>query len=825
MNAYRIALRMLWRDWRGGELGVLLAALIVAVAMVSGISAFTSRLQASLEQESHRFLAADLVLRSPREVPAEWLQKANQLGLRSAEILSFPSMLSLGDDMQLASVKAVSSAYPLRGELMMSRQPFGTPEAVSKGPPLGEVWLDSRLFPLLNVEVGDSIVIGDLSLKVSAAIRSEPDRASGLIGFGPRALLHLDDIPATGVVQLGSRVSYRYLFAGTPALIAEYSHWLEPQLSPSHNLVDVAGGQPRIAQSLERSEGFLLLAGSLGVVLAGVAIALAARRFSERHYNHVAILKSLGATESQINSLYFFSLLVLGIVATVLGWLLGWGLQQGFMRIFEAYLPDIETGPGLRPFVIGGVTGLVCLFVYAWPPLKRLGSASPLRVLRRDLPGEDMRGIGDYLIGLLAIVLLMRWYSGSTELTLGVLAGISLAVSVVGGVATLLLRGSREVGMKAGSIWRLALSGLQRRGRDNAIQVVIFSLAIMLLLILVLVRTSIIEEWQLQLPQGTPNHFMLNIAPGEDVAVGRLLDTAQIDRQPLYPMVRGRVTHVADQTLAERQPDDDEVLDWELNMTWSEDLPPGNEIVAGQWWQESAELPQVSIEREAAARLNIGVGEQIRFLIGSREIIAEVSSLRSLDWRSLQPNFYIVFEPGALDTFPATYMTSFYLDPENKLLLNDLIRAHPTITVLEMDLVISQIKSIIDQVTRAIELVLSVILVAGALVLVAGVQSSLDTRLEESAIIRTLGGSSKLILGSLVIEFGVLGLIAGALASVGAEAAVYVIQREVFEMPYVSHPWLALLGPLCGVVIIGLVGVFSCRKVVNTPPIYVLRGL
>lgn len=825
MKIYRIALRQLSRDWRGGELGVLAAALVVAVAMVSGISSFTSRLQANLEQESHRFLAADLVLRSPRDVPQEWLAEASGRGLDVARTLSFPSMLAAGDALRLSSVKAVSSRYPLRGELTVSAQPFGTLESASRGPEPGSAWLDSRLFPLLGVGVGDTVEIGDVALTVTAAIRSEPDRAGNFSSYGPRAMFHVDDIEQSGVVQPGSRVSYRFLFAGSSEQIAEYSAWLESRIDPSHGLMDVANGEPRIAESLQRAESFLLLAGSLGVVLAGIAIALAARRFSERHYDHVAVLKSLGATSVQISMIYFAMLVMLGVLAIMLGWSLGWFIQWVFLSIFAEYLPALDAGAGLRPLLVSGVTGMVCLLCFAWPPLRRLGGVSPLRVLRRDIAEENLKGVGDYMVGLLAITLLMFWYSGNLALTAAVLGGIFCALAIVGGAAIVLLQGGREAGMRAGSVWRLALSGLQRRGKENTIQIVIFSLAIMLLLVLLLVRTSLVEEWQVQLPDGTPNHFMVNIAPGEEREIGVLLDQNNIDREPLYPMVRGRITHLGDDLLEDRQSANDPVMDWELNMTWSEALPPGNEITQGDWWSDDSDMPQVSVEADAAKRLNIQVGETISFKIGALDLVARVSSVRSLDWESLQPNFYIVFEPGALEEYPSTYMTSFYLDPEQKLFLNDLIRAHPTVTVIEMDVVIEQIKSIIDQVTRAIELVLVIILVAGSLVLIAGVQSSLDLRLQESAIVRTLGGSRRLILGSLVIEFVSLGLMAGALATVGAEFAVYLLQQEVLDMTFKMHPALWVLGPLVGAVVIGGVGVASCRKVVESPPALILREI
>mgnify|MGYP005848072917 CR=1 FL=1 len=818
--------RMLARDWRGGELGVLVAALVLAVGLVSGIRAFTTRLQAALVQESHRDLAADMVVRSGREMPAAWIDEAQSRGLSTARIMMFPSMVYTGEEnMQLTAVRAVTDNYPLRGELTFSATPFGDVEAADRGPRPGEVWLDSRLFPLLDVAVGGTVAIGEAELGIAAAARTEPDQASSFFGYGPRLLMHYDDIPATGVIQPGSRVEYRQLFAGEAAVLGRFGEWLEPQLAQGQSLLTVDEGQPGIGSALRRAENFLLLAGSLAVVLAGVAVALAARRFSERHMDYVAILKSLGATAPRVNRLYGGSLLLLGLLATLAGCALGWSLQAVFFEIFGDQLP-VQPGPsGARPYAIGAATSLVCLLSFAWPPLRRLGRASPLRVLRRDMPLENRRSLTDYLIGLAAVTLLMWWYSQDWRLTLAVLSGLAVTVALGLVLALSLLRGGRLVGMSAGSIWRLALAGLQRRGMANALQVVIFAMAIMLLLILLLVRTSLIDEWQTQLPADAPNHFMINIAPEDVQPIEQMLRAADIPTAPLYPMIRGRIMSINGVDLPRTEDATVDRRQRESNFTWSREPPTGNRLVAGQWWEPDTDEPLVSLEEGYAEELGVGVGDRIGFLVGASPLEVTVGSLRRVDWQSMRPNFFLVFPPRVLADFPATFMTSFHLDPDNKVYLNRLIRSFPTVTVIEMDIVIEQIRTIIGQVSTAIELVLGVILAAGALVLVAGVQASVDARMQESAILRALGARRGLVLGGLLIEFAALGLCAGLLAVFGAELSVYVLQTHAMDMNYSLSPWLWPIGILAGTVVIGALGVLSCRSVVSTPPITVLREL
>jgi putative ABC transport system permease protein len=825
--------KMLARDWRSGELTVLIIALVLAVTVVVGISAFTSRLQGALEQESHRFLAADLVVASGRDLPASWREEAQALNLNWAQTLQFPSMLFAGEEyMALASVKAVSAAYPLRGALQFSAEPFAAGHEVDDGPEPGTVWLDSRLFALLQVATGDRVGIGEAEFTVAGSIRAEPDQATAFSPYGPRVLMHIDDIPATKVVQPGSRVQYRQLFAGEAQRVAQWRNALEPQLTEGQRLVDVADGQQGIGGALTRAEQFLLLAGSLAVVLAAVAIALAARRFSERHIDVVAILKSLGATTATVSGLYGRALAALGLVAALIGCLLGWAVQALFFSFIAEQLPVAPGPAGSKPFVTGAATALVCLLCFAWPPLQRLANSSPLRVLRRDLPSESRRSAVDFALGLAAITGLMWWYSRDLALTLAVLSGLALSLACGLILAFTLLRGGRAVGMRAGSIWRLALAGLQRRGGANAMQVVVFGMAFMLLLVMLLVRTSLLEQWQNQLPAGAPNHFLLNVAPAEVDDIEHLLAERELLSDGLYPMVRGRVMAINDELLPADDVDEDgdgeedhERHQRESNLTWADALPAGNELLAGRWWTPGEDLHQVSVESGYAEHMELALGDKLSLLIGSQPLEATVTSIRELDWQSLQPNFFLVFPPGLLEQYPATFMTSFHLPAQDKLFLNEFVRRFPTVTVIEMDAVVDQVQRIVAQVSAAIELVLLIILATGALVLVAGVQASVDARMHESAILRALGARRGLLLGALAIEFAAMGLFAGVLAVLAAELTVYLLQVYVIDMAYQATPWLWPLGVLAAVVLITVLGVLACRKVVSTPPLRVLREL
>lgn len=822
------ALRFLWRDWRSGELTLLLASLVIAVATVTTITIFVDRLQQALERDSATFLAADRVIQSRDPIAADILEEATRVGLEQAQTLSFLTMAFSEDRARLSAVKAVSEGYPLRGSLSVAEEPFTVGSPVGSIPRRGEVWVESRLLPLIEIEIGEPVDIGFASFIATRVLVDEPDRGGGFNNAGPRVLMNLADVPVTEVVQPGSRLTYRYLFAGNAAALRDFEASAKPRLPEGARMFDVKESSESIGKTLDRAEQFLLLGGLLGVVLAGIAVALSAQRYSLRHYDHVAILKTLGATPATVDGLFLTMFVALGLVATLAGSALGFLVQIGIVEILRPNIPLDLPAPGIGPLWVGLTTGLVCLLAFALPPILRLRATEPIRVIRRNLGEEDRTASWlAYAAAAAGMIALMWWYTGHLVLTLMAFSGALVVVVVFSALALLLLRSGRALGMRAGSAWRLALAGMRHRGRQNITQILVFGLAMMLLLILYLLRTTLIQEWQAQVPDDAPNHFAINIAERDLGSIQDLLRSRGLAPSQLYALVYGSITNVATASGESWKPPEshnDGSRVFTRGLTAVATLPPDNAIVSGAWWAVDHDGPPlVSVEDGYAEEHNLALGDVIDFSIGEKTVTAAVASIRSVIWENLQPNFFFLLSPGALDEFPSTFVTSFRLEADQKLFLNDLLRAHPTVTVIEVDAIIRQIETIIDRVTLATELVLVLILASAGLVLLASIQASMDDRIRQQAILRTLGAGRRLIMGSLAIEFGVLGLFAGLVAATGAEITVFFLETQVFDLDYSVNPAVWLLGPLIGTLLIGAAGTAATVRLVRTSPTEILR--
>lgn len=827
-----LAINLLKRNWRSGELKLLGFSLLLAVAVLSGISIFTDRLEATLISESNSVLGADYIVRGSQPHNPEWPSAAEKDNIQQTQAALFSSMVFAGDEMHLASVKAVDAGYPLRGQFEISRVPFAMDladiEIAKTIPAPGEAWVDSRLLPLLKIQLGDKVAVGEYELTVTHVLIREPDSANPFSMTGARLIMNMADLAKTQVVQPGSRVDYQWLIASdNNSQLKRFVEQLKPQLSKHQRLIDIESAQERVGRTLQTSRQFLLLSAVIAVLLAGVAIAITARQFSARHTDQVALMKSLGAGAVQIRTLYFAQLILLGVIASLIGLVFGELLQRTVATSLQQVYQIRLGAASFYPYGLSFFSGLMCLVFFALPALWHLPTVPPLKILRRELAVNMPQVWQQAALALFAVLTLVILFSRDLELALSI-SGALLAVILVTIIAAYgLLSLSKKMVLRLGGFWRLAFANLQRQRGQSLIQILVFSIAIMLLFTLTIVRTSLIEEWRVQVPDDAPNHFLVNIPPAELPQVQQLLEQAKVRPEPLYPMMRARLTHINTVETTEEQRSLSNALRRELNVTWADTLAADNKILEGLWWDKwqrsAANLPGVSVEVNTATEIGLKLGDKLQFSFGGLLLDAEVASFRSLDWRSMRPNFFFIFEPGSLDAYSPTFITSIYLPAQQKSFINELLLDHPTILVMELDRIIEQIRSIVNQVSDGVLLVLWLTLIGGCLVLLAAVMGSIAARKQQAGLLRALGSPRRLIVGSICAEFAILGFLAGLIAIIGTEILLISLQKFVLQTPIQPHYIYWLLSPLSGAVFVSALGYICCRHTVTTPPAVVLR--
>lgn len=826
MRLLTLALRMLRRDARAGELTILCLALFIAVTSSTAITLFADRLQRTMTDQAAEFLAADLVITSHAELADDLLSQASQLQLKQSRTAEFSSVIMENDELLLTGVKAVSDAYPLRGYLKTGGIDYSNEIIETQGPLPGQVWLEKRVLSALKVKLGDKITVGEKRLTIGKIITYEPDKRGDLYSLAPRVMMNFADLAATNVIQPGSHVHYAFQFSGDPAGIAEFKRWVKPKLNLAQRIMDVHEDRPELGSALDRAERYLGLTSVVVIIIAGVAIAMATRRYSERHLDSTAILRCLGCKQNEVLGLFIAQFALLGLLTCVFGCLAGWMMQEVLFKLLKNLLPPTVSQPGWLAAAMGLLTGMTVLLGFALPPLLRLKKVSPARVLRRDLtPLPPSAWLVYGLAGMIIAVLIWR-YTGDLKMTFTLFsAGLGLLLLLTLLVRLMLILARRALPWLNLS-WRFGLQGLVRHTQSSTSQILAFNITLVAMALTFVVRNDLLDIWQKQLPAEAPNHFMLNVFAGQvpDIQAGFQAENIQGSR--FYPVVRGRLTEINQipvQKVVSKDSQGESATHRELSLTWSADLPAENTVVEGQWWTANPAPNQVSVEQKLAESLKVNKGDQLLFIIGGQKLTATVASIRALQWDTMKPNFYMIFSPGTLDAYPTTYISSFYLPGTKKTYLNQLVKKFPAVTILEVDLILQQFKTVLKQLTAAINYLLYFALAAGLTVLFSAIYSTLDNRIFESALLRTFGADRKLLRSTHFIEFGLLGLASGLLAVLITETLLYVLYSKVLHITY--HPawylWFSL--PALGFIFVSVAGSWAVRRVINTPPLKVLR--
>lgn len=828
MKPLLYALRTFGRELRSGEVIVLLAAVALAVAALTAVGFLTDRIGRAVERQANEVLAADLRLRSPDPIPAAWHEMAADYGLRSAETHTFPSVVFAGDLSSLATIKGVSNGYPLRGDVRVADRLFGEQRVAEGVPTSGTIWADGALMARLGVEVGDSISVGESNMTIDAVLTYRPDQSIGFASLAPSLLINTVDLPSTALVSEGSRVRYALLVAGEEETVDKFYEDIEILLPDSVRSRNREEGSDRAGDAADRAQRFLSLTAVISLLLSAVAIAMSARRFAHRRMDTVALMKSLGASQRFVISAAFVQLVLLGVFGVVIGSAVGFVVEMLVTNMLADVLQGDLPTVGLTPVFLACGSALTLLIGFALPSLIQLRDTPPLRVLRHDeMPPPPSRV---FVVGTaLAAVTVMLYQAIGDALMLVIVLGGMLLVSgalYVAGRGLVVLMGRSRGGV--GIAWRYGLANVARRGRASAIQVVAFGLGLTVLLLLTFVRTDLLDSWQQTLDANAPNHFLINIQPGERESISGIFANNGVAVPDFVPMVRARMTTInGDDVKTREYPVEDGkwMANREQNLTWADTISASNELASGEWWPADYEGdPLVSLEEDAAMEMGVELGDHMSFLVAGQEISATVASTRTVNWDSFQPNFFMVMSPRALDGYPATFISGARIPDRDKGALVELVRTHPTVSVIDIDAILLQIKGILDKVSLAVQTVFVFTLAAGIAVLFAAVQSTIDERRFESAMLRALGVRRRTVLSGVLTEFAALGFAAGLLASAGASILAAIVTVQLFDLEYSFNPTLWIAGLAGGITLVCVSGFIASRGAINAPPVEVLRA-
>jgi putative ABC transport system permease protein len=837
------SLRMTARDWRAGELRFLLIALVVAVSALTAVGFFIDRMRTGLNRDAHQLLGADLLVNADQPLRPAWRREAERRGLLLADTVTFPSMAQAGEgdasQARLASVKAVSKGYPLRGQMRITTDPLEASQALGAGtratPAPGTVWVDANLLPALGTRVGATLQLGDKRFTIAQLIASEPDRGASFASFAPRVMLAMEDLAATGLVDNFARVTYRMQVAAPSgndrARVDGYERWLRAQIDSGSvkgvRIETLENGRPEMRSTLERADLFLSLVGLLSAMLAAVAVAMAARRFMQRHLDACAMLRCLGMTQNQVGAMYLIEFVLVGLAGSVLGVLVGFGahlvLVQMVAHLMTTDLPPVSALPALQ----GIATGMLLLVGFALPPVLQLRNVPHNRVIRREQAAPQPMALATYGLGVVVFVALLLWQAGDAKLALTTAGGFLGGFGLFALVAWLALRGLRRLrGISRHQGWRFAVTSLQRRPGATVVQVVSLSLGLMALLLLTVVRGDLISAWHTATPPDAPNRFIINIMPDQQEGVRRHIVAAGVDKPVLYPMIRGRLVAVNGKAITPTTYATDNarrLADREFNLSTMKEPPSDNDIVAGRWFDDSPGTAEASVEQGIARTLGLKLGDVMRFDMAGLVVDAKVTSLRKLEWGSMRANFFVIINPQAMVNAPATYMTAFHLPAAGAALANTLTRAYPNLTVVDVSGIIRQLQEVLDQVVAAVEFLFLFTLASGVLVLYAALMGSQAERTREAGLLRALGATRGQLAQAQRIEFALVGSLAGLLAASGAAALGWALAKYQFKFPWTFEPAVWLAGLAAGVVCALVGGWLGLRNVLRQPPLQTLR--
>lgn len=839
MRTLSLAWRQLRRDLAAGDIRILLAALVLAVVAVSSVGFVTDRAERALAIEANRLLGGDALVRGDAPIGGVIDEAANVAGLQRTQTVELDSMIRVGEggdaQLRLGDLRALGDGFPLRGMFRIVGDD-GAERDADAIPAPGTLWLSRAGADTLGARIGDDVGIGTRTFRLAALVAQEPDASIDYFNVAPKAFLNLSDLESTGLVQPGSRIRYRLVVAGDAAAVERFSTVARDNLGRGQRIETITDARPEVRSALDRAGRFLGLAALVSVILAAVAVAMAARRHSERHLSGVAVMRSLGAQQKTLVGIHVGELLLLGLIACTIGVAIAFALQWSIAGWLAGALKVDIPPAGVLPALRGYAVGLVVLLAFGAPPVLALRRVPALRVLRRDLDGAEPSAWIVTLAGFGGLAALLWWQAGSATLALAMLVGIVATLAVLALLAWGLIVLVRRLRSRLRGALRYGLANVSRRAGTSIAQVSALGLGLMALLLLTFVRTDLLDRWQLSLAQDAPNRFIINVQDDQIAPVREFIAAQGVAEPVLFPMIRGRLVErngapvtgadYADRTGdAEQDRESQRRAEREFNLSMADALRDDNKVTAGAFWNGTPATPELSVEENFAKGLGWSLGDRITFDIAGQRFEAPITSLRSVDWESFQPNFFVLASPGALAGYPASHITAVQVPPEQVRFTAELVQRFPNLSVIDVDAVLAQVRSTADQVSTVVQVVFWFSLLAGVLVLLAAVSASQDERLLEGGVMRALGGSRRQLRMAQVSEFVAIGLLSGLVAAIAASVLAGVVSVQVFDLPWRPNWMLAVAGGGIGVAVTLVAGLFATRKVLDAPPSATLREL
>jgi len=833
MKTLRLAWRQLLRDLGSGDVRILIVAVMLAVVAVTAVGFVTDRTQRALIIQANRLLGGDAVVHSDTPIAGPVRAAARAKGLVHAETVEFESMLRVGDgpdaNLRLGELRALGAGFPLRGSFRVAGAD-GHPRKATGIPDPATVWISRAGAETLRAHVGDKMAIGDATLRISALVLQEPDASVDYFNVAPKVFLNLRDLPATGLVQEGSRIGYRLIIAGDATAVEQFSRTVAPLLVRGQKLEKIGETRPEIRSALDHAGRFLGLAAMLSVVLAAIAVAMAARRHSERHLSGAAVMRCLGASQRTLVGIHVGEVALLGLASSIAGVLIAFALQWAVGGWLAQKLALSIPPAAWMPALQGLGVGMIVVLAFGAPPVLALRRVSTMRVLRRDVGGGEPSAWLVAISGIAGLAALLWWKAGSAALGGVVLLGIAATLAILASFAAGLIWLVRRLRTRLRGSLRYGLANVGRRAGSSIAQVAALGLGLMALLLLTLVRTDLLDRWQLTLADNTPNRFIINAQVDQVRPIVAFMASRGLPAPTLYPIVRGRLVArngvPGGATVAKDDPMAQHLADREFNLSSTAALRGDNKVVAGTFWKAGPGVPpQLSVEQRFADSLGWKLGDRIAFEIAGQRFEAPITSLRSIAWESFRPNFFVIASPGALDGYPVSYVTAVRVPPSDPKFTAELVERFPNLSVIEVDAVLQQVRTTSDQVSMVVQVVFWFALAAGILVLLAAISASQDERLLEGGVMRVLGGSRRQLRLAQAAEFAVIGLLSGIVAAVAASVLSGLIGTRVFDLPWQTNWTLAAIGGAVGMLVTLGAGLIATRRVLNAPPSVTLREL